>query len=111
MRKYTMALCEGRHSIPAAVDGSVFPNTVDPTDLDSLKKTCHERLKDCSELSLYVTGLTVALTTVISYCVKNAIPLTLYHFDRESGEYYAQPLLAMDPIANYDYGYSCVTGV
>lgn len=49
-------------------------------------------LRICSGLhiDLYVTGLTVALIAVINCCVDEGIALTLWHFNRESGEYYPQ---------------------
>lgn len=34
----SMALCEGRHEIPQAVDGSIFGNTIDPLDPNGLLK-------------------------------------------------------------------------
>lgn len=38
MEKLYMALCEGRHSIPAAVDGAIFPAVIpDVTDVRGLE--------------------------------------------------------------------------
>lgn len=42
------------------------------------------------ELTLYVTGLTVALVAVINACRGFNVKLTLMHYDRESGTYYPQ---------------------
>lgn len=88
-----MGLCEGRHNITQVKDGYIFPSVVNPTNLDSMKELISEKLYNVYELNLYVTGLTVALVEVINYCHARNIKLTLYHFDRESGEYYPQEVL------------------
>lgn len=90
--KKRLSLCEGRHNIPG-VEGHIYPRIVkDPTDLVGLASTAQEELKDCTELDLFVTGLSVALTTVIRYCADHGIPLTLYHYDKLTGEYFRQPM-------------------
>jgi hypothetical protein len=45
---------------------------------------------DCSELDLYVTGMTVALVSVINYAIHNHIPLTLWHYNKANESYYPQ---------------------
>lgn len=48
------------------------------------------------ELNIYVTGLTVALISVLNVCRYNAIGdinITLWHYDRESGKYYPQTVI------------------
>lgn len=89
-REVSMALCEGRHEIPQAEDGAIFGNNLNPLDLLGMAITAEEKLMDVQILNLYVTGLTVALVTVINVCHNKGIDLTLWHFDRESGEYYPQ---------------------
>ncbi len=90
--KKRLSLCDGRHNVPG-VEGHIYPRVVkDPTDLVGLASTAHEVLKDCTGLDLYVTGLSVALTTVIRYCSEHSILLTLYHYDKRTGEYYRQPM-------------------
>lgn len=91
-----LGLCAGRHELP--VSGYVFGNIVDPTDLQGMMNTAHESLQDVEALELYVTGLTVACTTVIRYCINNLIPLKLMHFDRESGSYYPQVILGNEEV-------------
>lgn len=86
----SLALCEGRHAIPQAEDGAIFGNNLNPLDLAGMEATAEEKLMDVQVLNLYVTGLTVALVTVINVCHNKGIDLTLWHFDRESGEYYSQ---------------------
>lgn len=100
----TLGLCEGRHELP--VEGYVFGNTVNPIDLQGMMNTAHEALQDVEALELYVTGLTVACTTVIRYCLINLIPLKLMHFDRDRESYYPQVILGNEEIfaLRYDYG-------
>ena len=86
-----MGLCRGRHDIPG-VDSYIFPGQVDPLDLTGQAETADAALQGVEALDLYVTGLTVALVTVINHCHQEGICLTLYHFDRDSGSYYPQPV-------------------
>ena len=70
-----------------------FPAVIeDPTDLEAMMRTVNGKLRYCARLDLYVTGLTVALVTVVNYAICNNMPLTLYHCDSKSGKYYAQPV-------------------
>lgn len=85
-----MELCQARHEIPQAVDGSIFGNIVDPTDLIAMKTVVAEKLQGVSSLELYVTGLTVALVEVINYCHENGVELTLMHYNRDTNDYYSQ---------------------
>jgi hypothetical protein len=97
--------------MPADVEGYVFPQVIaDPFDFNGLQCSVRAALRDCTELRLYVTGLSVALAEVIRYCVSAAIPLTLCHYDVATGSYQEQPLLVADAVAAYDYGYKTVTG-
>lgn len=91
-REFNMSLCRGRHEIPQATDGSIFPSNVNPLDVDGLERFASRQLigYHCKRLNLYVTGLTVALVAVINVCRKEGIELTLYHYDRESNSYYPQ---------------------
>lgn len=91
----SMALCEGRHEIPQAVDGSIFGNTIDPLDPNGLQAEAKSKFRelDIKSLDLYVTGLTVALISVLNACRELEIEVTLYHYDRESGNYYPQQVL------------------
>lgn len=85
-----MCLCEGRHEIPEAVDGAIFPQQLNPLDLKGMRTAAAAKLAGVEELDLYVTGLTVALVEVINFCHANGVSLTLWHFDRETGGYYPQ---------------------
>ena len=90
-----MALCEGRHAIPQAVDGAIFDTVINPLDVEGLQTEAHNKLKalDIKSLDLYVTGLTVALVAVLNACRQLGIVVTLYHYDREEGNYYPQKVL------------------
>lgn len=88
--KKNMALCAARHDIPQAVDGSIFGNTINPLDVCGLEETALAKLGDVKSLNLYVTGLSVALVAVINVCHRENIMLTLWHYNRDSGNYYPQ---------------------
>lgn len=89
MRK-VLALCDGRHEMPSEVQGSIFNTTLDPLDVEGMERTAEAVLNDTKELVLYVTGLSVALVSVINVCHKKGIKLTLMHFDRSTSDYYPQ---------------------
>ena len=90
MIEMTLGLCENRHESSVELDGYIFPQVLDVKDFDKMKDIIFEKLINCKKLNLYVTGLTVALVEVYGFCVHNNIPLTLYHYDRETGGYYIQ---------------------
>lgn len=90
--KKIVALCDGRHEMPTEVNGAIFPHNINPLDVEGLEKTASDKLAGCTELTLYVTGLTVALVAVINVCHKAGTKLTLMHFDRATGNYYQQPV-------------------
>lgn len=54
---------------------------------------CRGNCMGCFYTDLYVTGLTVALVAVLNACHKLGIVVTLYHYDREEGNYYPQQVL------------------
>lgn len=113
----TLALTEGRHELPP-VDGFIFPKEADPTNLGGVNDTVSKKIQsfvgikkssrmglnqsswedvECFEgekiLHLYVTtDLTVLTASVISYCALNGISLTLFHYGRETEDYYSQRL-------------------
>ena len=85
-----MSLCEGRHEIPQAIDGSIFGTELDPLDLTGMEREAAEQLRGVFTLNLYVTGLTVALIAVLNVCREQKIKVTLYHYNRETEKYYPQ---------------------
>lgn len=89
MKSYRFALCAGRHTMP--VDQAIFGEIVDPTNIDELRQTAQAAIpEDCEALDLYATGLTVALLAVVQVCNDRGITLTVYHYNRENGEYFPQ---------------------
>lgn len=88
--KKIYALCEGRHQTTKEVEGAIFSNTLDPLDIDGMEKIASDKLEGVQSLTLYVTGLSVALVTVINICHQKEIKLILMHFDRSTGNYYPQ---------------------
>ena len=87
---FHLGLCEGRHEMPAEVQGFIFGSNEDPLDVEGLQERAEDALKEATELVLYVTGLTVALVSVINVCHNLGIKLTLMHYDRDLGRYYPQ---------------------
>ena len=87
-------LCKGRHQLPDEVTEYVFPQEVDPLDVEGMTKTASQFLEDhgARSLILYVTGLTVACIAVCNACKASClgVKLTLMHYNRENGEYYPQ---------------------
>ena len=91
-------LFKARHTAPE-IDGlpSIFGDSLaDPTDVVGMNHIVAgviDALPGHKALDVYVTGLTVATAAVIRMCYIRAIPLTLWHFDRESGQYYQQVII------------------
>lgn len=111
-----LGLVSGRHEMP--VDGYVLESVPDVTDIEGIRgevfKSLAQKLGEfirvsdfgtclnqadysdvphavCNaELHLYVTGLTSVALEVVSFCAVNGVPLTAYHFDRETGNYIPQ---------------------
>lgn len=95
MKNRSFGLCEGRHEI-AGVAEYIFGNTIsDPTDTKGLKKEAlaffvDNGVKSTESINIYVTGLTVALIAAINAAKEIGATVTLYHFDRETGNYFEQ---------------------
>lgn len=113
-RTLNLSLCEGRHSIPQASDGSIFREIPERlmTDPALLEEAAFGRLWSiehakgldllddtelyCSGLNprvpinLYVTGLTVALVAVLNVCRREGVTVTLWHYNRDTGKYFPQ---------------------
>lgn len=87
----SMELCKGRHKT-SATDGAIFETEVNPLNVTALELEAKERLAslNITKLNLYVTGLTVALVAVLNATRELGVEVILWHFDRESGEYYKQ---------------------
>lgn len=96
VRAAVLALCEGRHEMPEEVEGSIFPNTIDPTDILKIKVIAKRKLDKAVKeegikfLVLYVTGLSVALVECINWCAQNDVHLKLMHYNKVTDSYYGQ---------------------
>ncbi len=88
-----MESSKGRHDIPQAVDGAVYPMVIsDMTNGAALEATAREKLQGVDSLSLYVTGYTPATLAIVKVCRELGIDLVCFHYDRESGSYWPQPM-------------------
>ncbi len=89
--KYNFELCKGRHSTPAT--SAIFAETLNPLDTSALYDAANAAIpEDCTELTVYVTGLTVAMLAVVNVCMDRGISMTAMHYNRDSGTYYPQPV-------------------
>lgn len=92
----SVAVCEGRHEIPQATDGSIFAQTISemkPAKLFVEAKSVLKEKYDIREndhVNLYVTGLTMATLAIINACNFIGARVTCYHYDRETGKYIPQ---------------------
>lgn len=94
--KTNIGLCKGRHNIPYVNDKNyVFDEIKDVRDTTKLYKIAYEKLQGLKNESiyLYVTGLTVALITVLNVCKFFNINVTLMHYDKDTNEYFEQIVL------------------
>lgn len=93
-----VALCDSRHEIPMAVNGSVFPEVIsNPMGFNALYGMCAEALdaavnNGVNRINVYVTGLTPALLTLINYCHDNGVTLITWHYDKVNGDYKPLPI-------------------
>ena len=90
-------LCEGRHEIPGVTD-YIFGEIEDPMDFEDLEYRAGMWLEEANKakvdvITLYVTGLTPALTSVIKACAIRDMSLKLMHYDRDTNSYKAQYVL------------------
>lgn len=88
--KKVLALCAGRHEMPAQIEGCIFDIIEDVTNLQAMEEIACNKLEGCKSLQLYVTGLTPALIAVLNVCHRNGTLVTLYHFNRDTGDYFPQ---------------------
>ena len=111
MTNLKLGLCKGRHSISEVAD-YIFETELNPTNVTEINELAYERLHalfpqtsiiGCTfaygvdgtkvyrgDLTLYVTGLTVALVSVINNCKDLGINLVLMHFNRDTNDYFEQ---------------------
>lgn len=103
-KEMNIALFESRHKIPNACDGSFFDCSISSnllTNPEQLEKLAYSRFvakqvelgietTQGLQVNLYVTGLTVALIAVINALANTRVELTLWHYDRDTKNYYSQ---------------------
>ena len=88
-----LALCQARHDMPTEVVGSIFGQEVNPLDVQGLEKIALDRVKGLDSLTLYVTGLTIALVATLNACKKAGVKVVLMHYNRDNNSYYPQEVL------------------
>lgn len=92
-----IGLCKGRHTLPTAVTEYIYPTEVNPLDVQGLRKQALHWLRvnaDCERphLTLYATGLSVALCAVIAACSEARWSITIMHYNRDDNSYYPQEI-------------------
>lgn len=98
-REISVALCESRHDIPEAIDGAIFPETIEtPMDFDILREIASNSLTPAikcgvKRINLYVTGLTPALLVVCNFLRENNAEIVTYHYNKANGEYLPLPIV------------------
>ena len=90
MMHIKLGAIKGRHDMP--VFDYIFDGEVNPLDLAGIYRQIRRKVSGYTSVDLYVTGLTVVTAAVIHICYQENIGLTLYHYDRESGDYYPQKM-------------------
>lgn len=115
MSEIKVGLIKGRHELP--VEEYIFESISDPSDIESIEDTAIEwinqhcdiritvgaALNQCGytdvriyessvKLVIYVTGLTVALTSVLKICALNGVRTVLMHYNSVTGEYAEQEM-------------------
>ncbi len=93
--EYIRGLVQGRHEIQQVAE-YIFKTALDPADITGIRSLARKSLEFLSKgdsLTVYVTGLTVALVEVINICHEKGVRLTLMHFDRNTGSYFPQEVL------------------
>lgn len=96
MKKY--GLVKGRHELPSDCVGYVYDEIKNPMDFDEIElQACRfvtrfvERYPNETSLHIYVTGLTVALTSLIGeMAIAGFTGLHLWHYDKMSNDYKVQ---------------------
>ncbi len=106
-----LGLIKGRHDLP--VDDFIFDDgdITFPIDPVALRDTVAKRFdalglspNDDHHITVYVTGLTPATTAVIRVAFKSHHFLTLKHFDRDSGGWIDDVVLAPGDDVSFNAG-------
>lgn len=96
-----LGLCKGRHEIKEVekyiFDEDYFSDGKKIKDLSAqvshvINFVVANKLQK-QEVNLYVTGLTVALISVLNAFKVSHVKVNLYHFDRDTNTYFKQEVL------------------
>lgn len=107
MKTIKIGLIKGRHEMP--VHEYIFDKVEDMFDYDGIRRHIDKFIeenvgveshgdgiiysnKGKSALTVYITGLTAVSCELVDVCNKLGVPLTLMHYDRDTGEYRPQVL-------------------
>lgn len=101
-RPMTLGAVKGQH--PLKAQDYIFEDITSVLDIDSIQSIINNKLKNCSELTLYLEQLSPAILQVTKYCFSHNKPLTLVYYDRETGECFPKELLSRNQ-AQYLYCY------
>ena len=113
LEKITVGLIKGRHEMP--VSDYIFEKVEDMFDYDAISNHITRFVsrkvglsynegggiyscKGEKTLVVYVTGLTAVSCELVDVCNKLGVPLTLMHYDRDTGEYRAQVLSTAESV-------------
>jgi hypothetical protein len=122
MQFFVFGLIKGRHELPKAVEGYIFTTPIeDVTDVRGLEQIARDSMafyavwrgvEDSlaiyvggefdslqfdiplySDVTIYVTGLTVALIAALNVLRERKASVTLMHYDSTTGGYYSQQVI------------------
>ena len=90
-----LGLIKGRHEIPQVEGRYIFIEDLNPTDVKEAEGKAYSVLAGIKAVypDKHVTGLTMALIAVLNAAKRHGMSVTLYHFDRKTGEYFPQEVL------------------
>ena len=95
MSKYKFGLCPCPYYFP--VTKYIFPMEVDLQDTKGLYLTVnHEIPEDATVLELYVNEIDAAFAAVVAVCQRRGISLVLWHYRKDTHDFYRQPVLTYD---------------
>ena len=93
-----LMVVKGRHRIinnqKQEITDFVFDEIVDVRNIDEMQAIADSKIASISSnrVHLYITGLTVAVITVINAVIKYNKEIVFWHYDRETETYYPQRL-------------------
>lgn len=97
MKVLEIGAVRGRHEIP--VDKFVFDEAITNFDIKSIEDHVNTVMnkevfrydgETFDAVYLYVTGLTVVITSVVKWCFDNDVSLSLMHYDTVAQDYVEQ---------------------